>query len=185
MNGLNLTWGTTLAELAQADENDFPGPLSRDDLLDCARHLTSSPGMPLRLLTKMLQREEGTWSFCHGCAMNLLRWFPILVVIRRSHTVVLNLHEVVLDEHIVDDLLHLDVSPMSEQPPLAAATAPEPIEVTRPTPGPSKGTGGRVPLHVAVPRIVDAVSSFAELHSFSAQSRWRTDTAMTNKVSLK
>lgn len=188
MNGLNLTWDTALSELGEAGDVDFPGPLSRDELVECARHLVSSPGMPLLAVTKMLQRDETAWSFAHGCAMCLLRWFPILVVVRKAHTVVLNLHEVVLDEHIVKDLLNLDCSrePEADQPASsAAATTGSVSQATKRTPGPAKGSGGRPATHVTVPGIVDAVSTFAELHGFSAQSRRCTDTASTNGVSLQ
>ena len=135
----------------------------------------------------MLQRDETAWSFAHGCVMNLLRWFPVLVVVRKAHIVVLNLHEVVLDEHIVDDILHWDCPPEPEQPTPTAtsAAASDATTASRRMPGPAKGSGGRPAIHEVMPGIVDAVSSFAELHGFSAQSRRRTDTAMTNGVSIQ
>ena len=111
MNGLNLSWESALGKLEEADTTDFPGPLSRDELLECARHLISSSGMPLLSITRMLEHDETAWTFCHGCVMNLLQWFPVLAVMHKSHIIMLNLHEVVLDEHIVDDLIHLDCPP--------------------------------------------------------------------------
>ena len=40
--------------------------------------------------------------------MNLLKWFSVLAMVYESLIFMLNLHEVMFDEHIVDDLIHLD-----------------------------------------------------------------------------
>ena len=59
--------------------------------------------MQLPSLLEALGKMEHSWAFHHGCAMNLLEWFPVLVVMRSFTVVVINLHEAVLDEHLLDD----------------------------------------------------------------------------------
>ena len=39
--------------------------------------------------------------------MNLLKCFPVLVVMRSFSVVVINLHEAVLDEHLLDNLINV------------------------------------------------------------------------------
>ena len=116
INGLHLSWGTALSE--QAEDEEFPGPLSRDELLECAHYIVSSPGLPLLSIIESVLGKQAArqWSFHHACTVNLMQWFPVMAVFRRSQIAMLNLHEMVLDEHIVDDLLHLDCSPPLAQP---------------------------------------------------------------------
>ena len=180
MNGLSLSWDSAIGKLGEADTTDFPEPLSRDELLECARHLISSPGMPLFSITTMLDHNETAWAFCHGCVMNLLKWFPVLAVMRNSHIIILNLHEVVLNEHIIDDLIYLNCPPEPVASP-ATTNVGDTIAVglteqsEQPRTGPAKGSSGQMPIHVDVPGIVDALSVFAELQGFSAKSH-HTDT---------
>ena len=55
-----------------------------------------------------LVKNETSWRFPHGCALNLLEWFPVLVVMQSFSVVVINLHEAVLDKHLLDDLINID-----------------------------------------------------------------------------
>lgn len=187
-NGLNFSWDSAVTELEEADDSAFPGPLLRDELLECAQHLISCAGVPLTSLIKLLNREKSTWAFNHGCTWNLLGWLPLLAVVKKSSIVLLNLHEVVLEEQLVDDLVHLDCSGTPDSSELFESSNIEEgdSEATpRSKPGPAKGSGGRVLIHIAMPEIVSVVSAFAELHWFAAQSRRRNDIATTNGVSLQ
>ena len=113
-----------------------------------------------------------------------------------GHFVVLNLHEVVLDAEIMDNLLQLDqLQPVINCASVRVGAADGDSDndgdkvsgktcQTAMRPGPAKGHRGQTPLHVAHPEVVEAVASFAELHGFLAQERRRDDIAHSNDVPL-
>ena len=182
LHGLRMDWESALRNLAESDADAFPGPLGKEDLTACARAMDCTAAMALpELLTAIGKDAERSWAYNHACVMSLLELFPVLILIRRSNIVVLNLHEAVLDAEIMDDLLCVDHLQAAEpsgvrSPSLPTApVGPTPQLHTRP--GPAPGQGGRKPIHEVHPEIVDVVTSFAEMHGFSAQERRRTDTS--------
>ena len=142
--------------------------------------------MHLPSLLQALGKTERSWAFHHACAMNLLECFPVLVVMRSFSVVVINLHEAVLDEHLLDDLINVDKQDNTTAVRDNIVLAPAPVEAAaQHKPGPAKGHGGRTPIHIHYPNLVDTMATFIGLHGFSAQERRRTDTANTCGVSLE
>lgn len=197
MHSLDMDWESALGNIADADYDAFVGPLTSADLVQSARVLQALPGMSLPALLQALGKTEHSWGFHHACAMNLLEWFPVLVVMHSFSVVVINLHEAVLDEHLLDDLINIDeqdgTAAVGDEPDDTAAVrddvalAPAPVEAAAQhrKPGPAKGHGGRTPIHIHYPNLVDTMATFIGLHGFAAQERRHTDTANTCGVSLQ
>eukprot|EP00117_Sycon_ciliatum_P043397 scpid28652/ scgid31427/ len=159
------------------------GPLTYIDLLSCGQLLRSTNAIPLDAVLDHCKKSTVSHA---GAANMLLERFPVLMVSSgRKEQVLVNLHELVIDSQSLTDLLNLDhgiQESASLVTPSAAASCDQPEDKRRP--GPPKGHGGRPAKHLQYPTIVDEVTAFVKLHSFSAQARRRTDAWSSMGVSL-
>ena len=98
--------------------------------------------------------------------------YPTLV---EEVTVLVNLHELVISSQSLAYLLNLDKDIQESSVPVESGRHLSEINVEHQRPGPAKGNGGRPSRHVQYPTLVEEVTAFIKLHSFTAQARRRTD----------
>ena len=109
LHGTNFSWESAICLIGDANPEAFSGPLLQEYLLASMQALDFVSGLELSVLLSIVGKEDtDSWSFHHSCAMNLLEWLPVMIVVCKGMFVVLNRHEVVLDAEIMDDLLQLD-----------------------------------------------------------------------------
>ena len=105
--------------------------------------------------------------------------------------VLANLHDLVLHEETLADILSLDVDLSSHKEEQREGTSANPGVVQshaskqKRQPRPAPGQGGAPKIHIMYPTLVEEMARFLHMHSFNAQARRRSDAASSMGVTLE
>ena len=101
-----------MEKLSEAESNaaELQGPLTAAELISIGQVLRTTSALPVSILIQEARgcQIELDFGLVHAASVNIMGWFPVLTVTRRHTIVAVNLHEAVLEEELVEDLLSLD-----------------------------------------------------------------------------
>lgn len=108
LNDCSLSWDQAVERLIMASSDEFPGPLSDLQLIECANTIRDMSVISMHDIIKKLRISETSGAQVEGILGNLLKWLPIMAVSRGFRSVVVNLHDIIYDESLLFDILSLD-----------------------------------------------------------------------------
>ena len=111
--------------------------------------------------------------------------FPILELTRDSQTILVNVHEIILDSNLFEMLLTFNEPPRpTEESSTITKNSTQNNTKTNAAIGPTNKKG-RKPLYMKFPSLVQSATDFIKSHSFEAHNRRRETTGTGTGVALK
>ena len=191
-NDKDMSWEDGFVKISDVASNNekLPGPLSAGEIKDAGEILRDRPMASITEILGTLGLDDGSHGYQIAVAKNIAEWFPVLVLTQGSQIMALNLHEMVLQNDILNDFLNLDL-PKEQTPKQPPPPPPPPSDepqksdaTNKSKPGPKPGKGGRPALHSARPEVVQCITDFIKQHGFAAHEK-RQETTASCGVSVK
>ena len=110
-------------------------------------------------------------SGCRSVSQQLIETFPVLLLVKDNTQVHVDMHELMVNGELVDEILTMDDTLHTVPVPVASIDSSERVveQVDKQQPG-------RVPLIEQYPQIVSMTTEFIRANGFKAQKRRRTET---------
>ncbi len=88
--------------------SDFPGPLTGEQIIEAGKIVSSNTSASVAEIAESLGLSGLTMHTLFGIVSNVCQWFPVMSIVRENRGVVIDLHEMLVNEEMLVDVLTID-----------------------------------------------------------------------------